>query len=84
MIAVICDGCGTIHAQAGPNTGTVPTPQGWRQVSVEAHMQPTIVQHQCPSCFAAIERTMREQRVARNNPGPQLSSAKTPELKGRG
>lgn len=83
MIAVICDGCGDIHRQVGPNTGSVPTPNGWRQVSLEANMQPTIVQHQCASCFAAIERALREQRSARSGMPTLSPGSLPPGLKGR-
>ena len=71
MIACICDGCGDMVPQKGPNTSAVPTPPGWRQVSLEAHMQPTVVQHQCGKCWSAIEATLRDQRAQRNPTAPQ-------------
>jgi hypothetical protein len=68
MIAVICDACGDVHPQSGPNTGPVTIPAQWVQVSLEAKMQPTVVQHQCPQCFKALADAQRERRATVERP----------------
>ena len=61
MIAIICDGCGVRHPQTGPNTGQVPIPEGWVQIAIEQKQRATMVQHQCPACFADTAKLLREQ-----------------------
>lgn len=69
-IAIFCDGCDARKVQAGPNTGPVPLPDGWVQVTVQQNQNATTVQHQCPSCFAMLKQAMRAQ-----------SASKTPEVR---
>lgn len=74
-IAMICDGCDVRVVQAGPNTGPVALPLGWAQFAIERKNEATLVQHQCPRCFADIQRRMREQHEA-NTVRPALQEKK--------
>lgn len=67
MIAVICDGCGTQHPQAGPNNSSVTIPDGWVQIAIEKKQTATLVQHQCPKCFKVTQDLLRE-HAQRNMP----------------
>lgn len=69
-IAIFCDGCDIRRIQAGPNTGAVPLPEGWVQVTIEQKQNATTVQHQCPACFAKMKEAMSAQ-----------SASKTPEVR---
>lgn len=64
-----CDGgCGAEVALVGPNTGAVPIPSDWVQLSIERKMQTTLIQHQCPRCFA--DATKRAQQAAQERALP--------------